>query len=388
MKRLIIGLDPGFDGGKIVINKMTLSIPFAVEDITNELSKYPLSNRNAENFIRLEKDGSTYLVGDFARLSLLEADHQKSSKDSLDTFYTISRFSSKLFEVGLNTMLGYALYKYEEYTRKNDVEEVFNISEIDEWDIHVGVALPHEFMDDLWAKHVKDYLAKPQNYNLLVGTKTIKFNYQLKEENCVYNSQAICALIDLITDDEGNNIDSEKDIQHYLPALIIDGGYKTLGKFKLSRDGRMDKDESNTDFAMNNINEAVAAEIRKKNANIYGYMIEEKYNANEEIYYEDEDGTVKSFDVRAMRDAETVKTANRLMEYLMTEHNRLLDIKLILVAGGTGAAYYNTIKEFCDKRDNLKGKVKLANNGFDGKECEPVYAIVIGLYKAMVARLQ
>jgi hypothetical protein len=114
-----------------------------------------------------------------------------------------------------------------------------------------------------------------------------------------------------------------------------------------------------------------------------GYMIEEKYNNKEVVYFE-EDGEVKNFDIVAMRDVETIKMANNLMDYLMLQHNKLLDIKLLLLAGGTGSAYFNTINEFCNNRANLKGNVILAKSGFDGKECEPVYAIAVGLYKAMI----
>lgn len=388
MKRLVIAIDPGFDGAKIVVNKHCYHYPFVVEDITNDISSFPVK-RTDKNFVLCEMGERTYLVGEYARKSLQEAEHQDNARAEMDTFYTVGRFDTLLFNVGLNAFLGMALYDYAHDSKKDDSVEPFNIEDLSNWDIFVGVALPHQHCDELWEKSVKGYLLDHHDFTLHIGSdKNIRFKFDLKKENCVYNSQAICALLNMVCDDNGLMIDQDKTIMDYLPALILDGGYKTLGKFKLSRDGRMDKPESNSLYAMHNINEEVAAKVRDKVPGIFPYMIEDKYNNDEPIHYEDENGDVKSYNVVEMRDAITKNKALQMMEYLMREHNKLLDIKLILLAGGTGAAYYDTVKDFCDKRNNLKEKVLLANSGFDGEKCEPVYAIVIGLYKAMIVDIE
>lgn len=387
MKRLVISIDPGFDGCKIVINKQTYSIPFVVEDITSAATSFPVA-RSDKKFIRCEYEGRMYLVGEYARKSMLEADHQENAKEEMDTFYTIGRFGTTLFKVGLNAFLGYGLYLYQEYTKDKKGDEVFKIEDMANWDIHLGAALPHQYMEDLWKKYVKDDLTEQHTFVLHIGgEEDIHFDFKVEENNCVYNSQAVSALICEVTDDNGNMIEKNKTIFDYLPALVNDGGYKTLGIFKLSRDGRMDKSESNSDFAMHNINEAVAAEVRKKKPGVFSYMIEELYKNKEAVFYEDESGTVQEIDIETLKDTETVTMANKLINYLMEKHDKLLDIKMFLLAGGTGSAYFNTIKEFCDKRINLKDKVCLAKNGFDGKECDPVFAIAIGLYKSMILAL-
>lgn len=385
MKRLVISLDTGFDGCKIVVNEQLFREPFVVEDITDVVNQYPMNIKN-KDYIRYEKDGRVYLVGQMARKSLQEADHRARAGSELDTFYTTGRFGTNLFRAGLEAFLGYALCRYEEYTNENKGTEKFSIEDIKNWDIHVGTALPHQFMDEIWKTNVKGYLVGHHEFNLYIGGRTISFNFDLKEDNCVYNSQAICALIDKVTDDKGSMIENDKTIYDYLPALIIDAGYKTVGKFKLARDGRMDKPESNMTYAMDNINNVVAAKVREKEPEFQSYMVEEMYFTGEEVYYEGENG-LETFNIREMRDKETDEMAKKLMEYLMVEHRKLLDIKIILLAGGTGAAYYKTINEFCSKRANLKDKVWLADNGFNGDKCDPVFAIAIGMYKAMVNNL-
>jgi len=376
MKRLVISIDPGFDAAKIVINKRQYKYPFAVEDITEELDKFPLQ-RTDNSFVLCKMDGRTYLVGEYARRSLLETEHLEEAKVDMDNFYTTGRFKTNLFKVGFFAFMGMALYDYAQETKDISIDDINNC------ELFVGVALPHEFCDILWKTCIKDLLAEDHKFILDIGNnKNIKFDLILKENNCVYNSQAICALIDMVCNDDGNMIEKDKTIMDYLPAIVIDAGYKTLGKFKLSRDGRMDKAESNTLFAMNNINEQVSAKIREKVPNIYPYMIEDLYKNNESVYYE-EDGEVKYFNIKKMRDEITKQKAIQLMEYLRRQHNNLLDVKLILLAGGTGAAYFDTINEYCSKRINLKDKVWLAKSGFDGAECDPVFAISIGLYKAM-----
>lgn len=387
MNKLFIALDPGFNGGKIVVNQQLFILPSAIKDITEELHKYPIIPRD-KNHVRLKFNDRIYLVGDYASKSLLNEDNNNADDEKND-LYNIAKFGTELFHAGLIAMLGYGLYKYEEYSIEKDIENPFKISEIDKWELCVGVALPHEFQDDIWNKHVKKYLHDKHNFTLHIGADLeINYNFELKEENCVYNSQAVCALISVITDDFGNATDNTKSILDYLPVLVLDGGYKTFGMFKLSKDRSIGNAESNTKYAMHNIHEDVAAIIRKDNENIKSYMIEEYYNTNELIYYQDENGEFKSHNVREIRDEITEKTAKKLIDYLVIKYNKLLDIKMIVVSGGTGAAYYDYIKDFADKRPNLKGKTILTDVGFNGEKCDPVYAIAIGLYKAMISSMQ
>ena len=78
------------------------------------------------------------------------------------------------------------------------------------------------------------------------------------------------------------------------------------------------------------------------------------------------------------------KLCDGLIDYLNTKFEDLLDVKQMLITGGTGAAYYKHISSYMkEKRGHLEGKVLLTNYKFQGKEIEPVFAIAIGVYKTI-----
>lgn len=386
-KVLLVAIDPGYDGCKIVINKQTYHMPSSVEDIS-KVSSVVRVNYD-EEFITYESDGASFLVGKYARKSLLETDHSEKARADLDTSYTLGKFGTDVFRVGVRASLGYALIQYSEFTKSQKEVPVFELADMPNWDVHVAVALPHEHMESLWKQHVKPFITGKHEFSLNIGlSRKEDFSFKFKEENCGYNSQTICALLSVITDDDGKMIQG-KTLVDYLPAIILDGGYKTFGIFKLARDGRIDNPESNLDFAMHNVNEIVAAKIRSTyNCNVHSYMIEEYANGTEELWYVDDKDISQKIDVKAIRDNEIEEMAKKLIKHLLEKHNNLKDARTILDAGGTGEAYFKYIKAFCEeKRHNLKDNVKLADQGFNGEPCQPVFAIAIGLYKAMVDEL-
>lgn len=377
-KRLVIAVDPGFDGCKIVINKRCYNIPFMVEDITDDVDNFSLA-RFGNDFIRVEYDNKTYLVGEYARKALLEKEQREKSKADLDMNFSINRFNTEKFKVGFKAFLGYALYRF------CQEDEKFELNNINDYDIFLGVALPHEYSDQVWDNSVRECAAGKYKFKLIVSNdKPIDIDFNIKVENCFHNSQTISALSSKILDDDGNSVDDGKNIFDYLPALIIDGGYLTLGIINLTKSGKMVKSESNQTYAMHNINEMVANEIRSKKPDFMSYMVEEYVNSNEVLRYKDTDNEFQKFDVVELKKKYTANMATQLFDYLNKQFDDLLDIKYILVAGGTGKAYYEVFKNLCDKRENLKDNLYLADNGFNGEPCEPVFAVAIGLYKSIV----
>lgn len=384
-KRVIVAIDTGFDGAKICVNGNLINVPFMITDITNDTENFGL-RRIDDNFIRCIKDGRTYLLGDVAKSYLLDDSRRVARQADMESFYTLDRYKMPIFEVALNAFIAYALYQYQEITKENDKLVPFRLDELSSWEIEVGVALPHEYIDTLMPI-VEKYLRAPQCVELLVGEmKTGEIKYNIKDT--FYNSQIVCALINEAVDDEGKDYEGDSPYDH-LPALIIDAGYKTFADMEFARDESITNDLSNLDFAMNNINSRVAEYLTSVTGKHYtSYMVDKLASSRDEVRYINEND-VKSINVYDEQQKSIKEISSPLISYLNDKHGKLLDIKMILVAGGTGEAYYPYIKDYCEKeRPFLSDHTILAGqHGFMGKECPPVFAIVCGLYKDILMQL-
>ena len=359
-------------------------VPFSVYDITGK-DEYFLTNRASEDFIRSEINGKVYLLGNRAKISLLEAT-QRANAHQMDTFYTIGRFKTKEYEVAFQSFIAYALYQYQLYSVTVD-KTPFTIEQLatSKIEIRVGSALPHARADEVWEESILPLLLKPIDLKLLIGeNEPIDVKLKFSPENLCMNSQVLSAMFSVVMDEEGNykeeNISSEM-----LPMLVIDAGYLTVGISVLTQDGQVIYAESNQEFAMNNVNERVANIIKENRPDITAYNIETLAKANEKIRYSYKDGDETKYalyDVVAMREEEIERTANNLIVYLLKKFNDLLDIKSVVVAGGTGEKYYEYIKPVMETR--LITSI-LSKPIVNGKEVDPVFAVVVGLYRSMQA---
>lgn len=391
-KQIVIAVDPGFDGSKIVVNKQVFNVPFVVQDITADVQNYSLQRRG-ENFISCNFEGKTYIVGEVARTFILNKSQQEKRKASMEEFYTIGRFKTKLFEVGLNTFIAYALLKYSEYTQKNDETETFLLDEIDNWDIHVGTALPHSYLDELIPEIKSLLMDKPHHFTMTVGSReNMEISFSLK--NVFFNSQLVCALLNALVDENGKETTistGSKDISvyDYLPAVVIDAGYKTLADCLFGRDDSINGGQSDQDYAMMNVNDRVAEIINEKKAGIYGYMIEEYCKNNEVIRYIDENDSIGEINVVKEKEKVLKEVSDKYVSHMLKKYDDLLDTKMILVAGGTGKAYFPYIKEFLkNQRPYLADTTVLSKCTFDGKEYGPVFAVAAGMYKDIIMQLE
>ena len=86
-------MDPGFDGCKVCINGFLLNIPFSIYEINKETQF--ITNSSSKDFIRSEVDGKIYLLGEEAKISLLEK-KQRETAGQMDTFYTMGVYAMML----------------------------------------------------------------------------------------------------------------------------------------------------------------------------------------------------------------------------------------------------------------------------------------------------
>lgn len=364
--KLFIAVDPGFDSMKVAANGKTFKFPFNVIE-TNErrMNDYRLR----DDFMLLTRnDGSTYRVGQYAREQLYDA------KKEIGDFYTEQRFISTEFQVGLDTAIALAIEKNGLFEDQSDLE------------IHLIVALPHACRNT-YASTITGAAAGTHSFQLRCGRGDQKeFKFNIPEANIHTVSQTIAAILGETSDDNGN-INEEKF--YYLsngPTLVLDGGYYTMGMVVVSRGGTIDEDrtESNTQYAMANVNQAVAEELRPHRPDVNHYSIEYLLGKDGGGIRYMENGKAITVNVGEIRARKMEDICSQLIEYLNKKYNCMLDFQYVLVTGGTGYNFYPQLLRYYEEANLLdKEHLLLTSGELEGRQNPIEYAIVVGAYKGL-----
>lgn len=402
---LAIAVDPGYDATKVVINGIMFSIPCNVCDVTEFIDKKAMVGERKKGFLLSHYiQGKKYLVGEEARKLMLERQMRELQMVKQTMTDSFERFSMTETEINMMTAIGVALVLYSENSKKRKQQPILDIrpgtdeetvkhneAELSRFNIIIGVALPNDAVGNVW----------PTVENKLTGYHEVAFEtadnfYNLKftipqRGHTMALSQAVCALLGAASDDEGYEDENSKVLEK-LPVLVIDGGYKTVGLFKLTTIKMVDEAESNPDLAMGTVHKRVADRLQNEygRSNIHQFSIPaiiDDPHTNGEITYE-KDGNTATVNIASLLEEECEKVCDELIDYINKKYEGLLDIKQILITGGTGAAYYSRIMEYIqDHKSHLVNNVILTNYKFLGSQIDPVFAIAVGMYKTLLNQI-
>lgn len=385
---LVISVDAGYDASKVTINGIIFDIPSDIVNITGK-DEY-IGNIRKENYIAVSyTPGLTHLVGEQARMLLSEEEYKLQQEPKKGILSSYEKFTTKESDIHLMTSIGMALVKYSEYTKKEKIKPEFNCTDVINadslWKIFVIVGYPYDGYTDIF-KSVKQSIVKRHQFVIETEKETYNLDFDIPSKHVMAYPQATAAYMGLISDDNGEIVDESEYLEN-LPSLLIDGGQKTMGEFKITKNFQIEAGESNKEYAMNNIYEKVVEKIKAdyKRNDIETYNISEILkNEDGKITYIGDDDVSEILDVTKIVEEKREEICAAYIEHLNNKFNKLLDIKQIAIAGGTGAAFYEDIKTYVEKnRPHLKGKVKLANYRFLGKPINPVHAVTVGLYKIL-----
>ena len=398
---IVISTDPGFDSIKVTSeNRCMFKIAKEVVDITDKGNLF--LGEQDEDFIKISNliKGKEHLVGVSAAKYLNETklDENEGAEERALVSDTFATFESIENQVRIMAGIGMALIRL-----SNNDDNIISLKDIKSEDgvavkevvttqanLHIGVALPHDAVEKEWG-YINSWLKG--NHTFTIETNGTRYNFNIETNNLYPASQVVVALLGAISDDEGKvNINEGFLTKDECPAIVIDGGYKTVGKFVFTSIQTVSDGESNQEYAMKNIHEKVAKIIQDEyyRPDVNSRMVKRAVEENAELNYLSPDhskgGTIN---VKELVETELTNVCQQLLNELMDKYNNLLNIKSILFTGGTGAAYYGTFKKLL-KENNitwLDGKVKLTEYKFLGKSISPEYAISVGLYKAIKQKI-
>ena len=386
-KTINFAMDGGFSGNKMCLNGDFMQIPFSVVDITQKTKDQWNDAYLGKDYIRGTVDGKTYLVGQAAKVALAYDGGNSEEGRDMDAFSTMGRYTMDIFKPALEIFIAYGLFWY--CTEGSGKEEGYSIDQLDTYDLVIGNALPHADCKKL-APVIREYLMgkKKGKHSVLLKVgdgEEVTIDYTVGAT--LFNSQTSCCLVNEVFDGKGMKLQGDSLYDH-LPALVIDGGYKTMGKFLMRRDHSVTGGVSNIEYAMHNVNSLVAQKISERSPGFKDYMVDERIE-NEAVVRYLEDNVCKEIDVKQVKDEVMKEVVERYIAELLKEHDNLLDVSTILIAGGTGAAYFPYIREYCEKeRAFIHVMLAFQNEqtsvGKDKCYGNPVYAIVAGMYKCIL----
>ena len=372
MKDLLISVDPGFDSMKVIANGIAFKFPFnAVRTDEAMISNFAIQ----DDFIMYRDDlGATYRVGSYAREMIF--DKKTADPSELTDFYTEDRFLTEEFKVGLRCAIAMAINSTGLYADQADLN------------IYLMLALPHACRQQFAASLVGSAVGQ-HKFALRIGNAPIKdFSYTVTNDHVFTISQTIAAILGETSDIDGNIADDKFKYLSDGPTLVIDGGYYTTGIVMVSRGGSVDDamTESNTDFAMKNVNMAVVEAVKAHRPDLRHYMIEYMLDTgNTKIKYMNaETKKAETLDIRNIRKEKIAKICQGLIQHLNERYNDLLDINYVLVTGGTGAKFYPHLSRYYEEHGIMdKEHMLLTGCELGDKKLSIEYAIAIGGYKGL-----
>ena len=398
-KELVICVDCGYSSIKVIVNGMLISkkkkgyVPIGSEVVPID-SQTEFVQDKSNDYIEVDYMGAKYLIGDYARNLLLETKWKEKQDFIKDAQQSYDRFTSNQFEVSLIGCIGYGIIKYCEFVQinKNKLEpvDVITIEELPYVDIYLALAVPHSMYKTRKEGSVPTLIKKifrEHDYEMQIGNKRYNLKYTIHNEPTkrIIQSQAIAAFAGaIIPDDETGETAGKTQIDPMkVPILIIDGGYKTIGLFRLTRGGVVQDDESNVDYSMSVIDDKIEEELaRLGRDDIKAYNIETLANnpAERVIQVKEGDSWV-DYDLLEARNRYAEELCKEFIMYLNSKFNCFKDVKQVFITGGTGAMYYKMLKEYIEEKTSMRGPIELAQYKMNRQNVDAVYSIAAGLSK-------
>ena len=344
-----------------------------------------------------------YLLGEQAAVLIKEAtkeeDLLKFDADLIeDANQEFSRFSDEELELTLMTCIGVALVKYHQYCEENGKDAGYELNERlvdgENANIIISVGLPNNAVDRHRA-NIHEFLEnKNHPFVMEIGANKYDIDVVLSANHVIVGSQARAALDAIIYNDDGSLC--EERINKYFPAIIIDGGYKTIVDFKatsnLATVNWPKSEEETKQYAMGMLSEERVKEIKKENpeAPIRSYNIETYLNEKSYIYqhYNKAEKEMHTTNLAELYNKKSSELADNYVDYLFDKYDAFANIKGVFFVGGTGAEYCRILKPAIVKKNSALAENERITSSpfeFNGKPVDSVYVVTAGLYKGILA---
>ena len=306
-----------------------------------------LSENEQNNNLILYKNnitGEKWVVGAQAQnlVSISE------SIDSGEILYARNRYITPLFKVIAETGIGINMLSN-------------GVGSINDDSLMIQTGLPSSyFKPDAMA--LKEALAGEHSYSIKLGNRNWQqFNYNLPLSNIRVIQQPIGTLKSICYDKNGNLV-SDAEKYKNSKILIIDPGFKTLDTVYLMN-GEVKDCQTHESLGMFRILRDVSGEINKEcNIEIPVHAIQSYLESGFVPKFNAKDFSTEPFYFDDIIERCSNAVCMEALAMLRSAYNDFLQVDYVVLTGGTGAAWSNTVRDYLK---NMKTISVLSGNQND-----------------------
>lgn len=360
-KAWVIAIDIGYSSVKVMSAGGIYSFPaFALRsDQMRDIQKIGETKKSDIEY--LDEKGIRWSVGELALAQLPQNDTSFTD----DMMYSRDRYLSDMFKVIARVGISLGLIG-----RKED----------DTAPIVIQTGLPPAFLHSD-GNLLRQALAGKHQFKSSAGDQWIERSFTLSEKNIRIMSQPMGSLYGLVFDDKCAETELSRE---YLNnnILVFDGGMGTLDTFEI-KNRSTGKSQSFQHLGMRIVLGRVCERLmRDYKVEVTTSSIQPCLRRGSVVEFDSAAFTSKEIPISKIVEEESQKVFEEAMIQIRQSYHNLLDYKYLIVTGGTGAAWFDKIKEYCKNLKTLEVVSALGSSNLP-----EIFANVRGYYLSCVNKI-
>lgn len=329
-KNYVIGLDAGYSSMKVFYEGGYFCFPSFAKRLDKEMLDIPTEN---DIFFKDHNTGDTYLIGRAAQEMISSGD----TNDTDGEMFSRKRYASRMFRILCQTAIGIAT------ADKRDTREIV-----------VQTGLPSSYVNGD-AGDLRKALSAPAHFSLRFGTgKWKEYTLKLNPEHIFCDMpQPAGSLYSVVIQSDGKYT---QDAKKYLlgNTLVMDVGFGTYDFYGL---------KNRTVACKESINQIGMHEIMKHTSkkildsmfeDIRVQALQKCLETGTVICVNEDDMKTEEKSIAPLLEEANEEVFREAFEKAKAVTNAFRDYQYIIIAGGTGEAWYEKIKETFQNMQTIK----------------------------------
>lgn len=334
-----VALDIGYSGVKGFSPNSVYCFPSYAKKSNG--SRISIAETRDDEILYKDENGDVWTVGSCAQ----DMNSSDNTNDSVAELYGRRRYNSPMFRVLIRVGIALGMLKNECGDPNGKI-------------IRIQTGLPTAYIND--AEDLKDVFCGVHDFSIKKGKsdKWTHIRIDFEKDMIKVMPQPMGAFFSISTDKDGNRLPEAAAFSSSV-MLIFDPGFGTFDVFNINNGSIVSSENGSYDnLGMKRVMEETVKGIKKK------YNVEvtvpnmQKILATGQVRKFEKDPntnrrTNKFKPIGEILEAASQKICAEALNQVDTDYNMLIDHDYLVVAGGTGDAWYDYIKDYYGGMDNL-----------------------------------
>lgn len=327
-KDYIIGLDAGYSSMKVFHEKGYFCFPSYAKRLDGSM----LSVTSAMDILYKDLEtGELYMLGYTAQDMIASTD----TNDTDGELFSRKRYGNKKFKILCNAAIGIACMN------KNDDREIV-----------IQTGLPSSYVEGDTMQITKA-LCNPAKFSLKIGSSDWKtFNIEIKEKNVYVMPQPAGSLYSVMIQNDGNYTPEAKKYL-FSNVLVMDIGFGTFDFYGIKSRAIACK-ESIDELGMREVLKHTSKKILKEmNEDIRVQALQKNLERGTVTCINEEEMKTDEVPFDSLLEASNNEVFFEAMDRAKGVTNTFRDYNYLIIAGGTGGAWINKIKDYFSQMKSI-----------------------------------